>query len=88
MFPYQTYNQICSKKNRRNKGGKLEEETTTSNDVVDAAALDQSVVPSSAIDREQLVKIKKAMEMLQLQVKLHLRIKLKMYNWFSKTINA
>jgi hypothetical protein len=28
------------------------------------------------------------MEMLQLQVKLHLRTKLKMYNWFSKTINA
>ena len=54
---------------------------TTSNDVVDAtvsASSDQSVVPSSAFERDQLVKIKKAMEMLQLQVQLksHFRFKI------------
>jgi hypothetical protein len=62
-----------SKKNRRNKAAKDDDDNAGVNDVVDAKgpATDDgaAVVPAStAFEREQLVKIKKAMDLLQLQV--------------------
>jgi hypothetical protein len=60
---------LFRKKNRRNKQPKPDENGSGENHSVVPTENNSSVTPSSAFERDQLVKIKKAMEMLQLQVK-------------------
>ena len=58
----------CSKKNRQDKGKAKADNDQVDNVVVDGKAVAETDQPLPALERDQLVKLKKAMEQLQLQV--------------------
>ena len=58
----------CSSKKRHDKGKAKTDNDQVDNVVVDGKAAAETDQPLPALERDQLVKLKKAMEQLQLQV--------------------